>query len=252
LKTNDNIVIEQGDCLELMKKIPDKHIDMILCDLPYEKSMGKWDSLINLEKLWEQYIRIIKNHHAIVLFSQNPFSAKLILSNPEWYKYNWVWDKGKAGNIFTAKLCPLITHEDILIFSNGTIANGSKRNMIYYPQMVELDKPIKYSMKTGNEKSFLRESHKSIIYKKTHNYPKSVYYFYNSNVKGKLHPTQKPVGLLEYLIRTYSLEGETVLDNAMGVASTGVACINTHRKFVGYELDEEYFEIGKNRLIEHL
>lgn len=243
-----NIELWQGDCLELMKDIPDKSIDLILADLPYKKGMGKWDYLINLELLWKEYIRIIKDRKAIVLFSQNPFSAKLILSNPSWYKYGWIWDKGKSGNIFTAKLYPLITHEDILIFSNGNIANGSNKNMTYYPQMVELDRPQKYSMKPNNQKSFMRKSHKSIKFEKTHNYPKSIQYFYNNNSKGKLHPTQKPVELLEYLIKTYTKKNQLVLDNVMGSGSTGVACINTERRFIGIEKDEKYFKIAKKRI----
>ena len=243
-----DIELWHGDCLDLMKDIPDKSIDMILADLPYKKSMGSWDYLIDLEKLWIEYKRIIKEKGAIVLFSQNPFSAKLIISNLEWYKYNWIWDKGKPGNIFTAKLAPLITHEDILVFSDGNIANGSKKNMIYYPQMEELEKPQKYYMKTNNEKSFKRDSHKSIQYEKTHNYPKTIRYCYNNNIKGKLHPTQKPIELLEYLIKTYSIENEIVLDNVMGSGSTGVACKNLNRRFIGIEKDKKYFDIAVNRI----
>jgi len=218
-----------------------------LADLPYKKSMGKWDYIIDLEKMWIEYVRIIKDRRAIVLFSQNPFSAKLILSNIDWYKYNWIWDKGKPGNIFTAKLCPLITHEDILVFSNGNIANGSKRNMIYYPQMVELNKEQKYKLNKSG-KSFQRESHQSIEYVRTHKYPKTVYPLFNGNSKGKFHPTQKPVELLEYLIKTYTLEGEIVLDNVMGSGSTGVACRNLNRKFIGIEKDKEYFDIATKRI----
>ena len=243
-----DIELWNGDCLDLMKNIPNHSVDMILADLPYKKSMGKWDYIINLEKMWMEYIRIIKDRRAIVLFSQNPFSAKLILSNVDWYKYNWIWDKGKPGNIFTAKLCHLITHEDILIFSNGTIANGSKRNMSYYPQMIKLDKPQKYYMVTNNEKSFERKSHESIKYEKTHNYPKTIQYFYNNNIKGKFHPTQKPIDILEYLIKTYTQESETILDNVMGSGSTGVACKNLNRKFIGIEKDKEYFDIATKRI----
>ena len=218
-----------GDCLDLMNDIPDNSVDLVLADLPYKKYMGRWDSIIDLNKLWEQYKRIIKNYHAILLFGQNPFSAQLIMSNPEWYKYNWIWDKGKSGNIFTAKLNPLIVHEDILVFSNGTIANGSKKNMVYYPQMVKLDKPEKYRMyKSG--KSFTRDSHKQITYEKTHNYPKTIQHVYNGKNQGKkFHPTQKPVELLEYFLKTYSLEREVILDNTMGSGSTGVACKNLGR-----------------------
>ena len=242
-----DIELWYGDCLNLMKNIPNHSVDMILADLPYKKSMGKWDYIIDLEKMWMEYIRIIKDRRAIVLFSQNPFSAKLILSNIDWYKYNWIWDKGKPGNIFTAKLCPLITHEDILVFSNGNIANGSKRNMIYYPQMVELDKEQKYKLNKSG-KSFQRESHQSIEYVRTHKYPKTVYSLFNGNSKGKFHPTQKPVELLEYLIKTYTKEQEIVLDNVMGSGSTGVASKNLNRKFIGIEKDKEYFDIAVKRI----
>lgn len=238
-----------GDCLELMKNIPDKSIDMIFADLPYKKGMGKWDYLIDLDILWFQYERIIKDKKAILLFGQNPFSAKLILSKIEWYKYNWVWDKGKGGNIFTAKLLPLISHEDILVFSNGNIANGSKKNMVYYPQMTPLEKEISYSM--GNSKNaFERRSHKKIKYKKTSNYPKSIQYFYKNNAVENSHPTQKPVALLEYMIKTYTVEGDVVLDNTMGSGSTGVAAKNLSRRFIGIEKDQKYFDIAVKRINE--
>jgi len=239
-----------GDCLEVMKNIPDKSIDMILCDLPYKKSMGDWDSVVDLSALWIQYRRIILNQRAIALFGQNPFSAKLIVSNLSMYKYNWIWDKGKAGNIFTAKLCPMIIHEDVLIFSDGNIANGSSNNMSYFPIMEKLDSPRKYSMASSG-KSFERDSHKKIKYTKTHNYPKSTIYFYNSNIRGKLHPTQKPVELCEYLIKTYTKEGDTVLDNCIGSGTTAVACINTGRNFIGIEKDEKYWKIANDRIANH-
>lgn len=243
-----NITLWHGDCLNLMKDIPDNSVDLILADLPYKKGMGKWDSTINLEELWVHYKRIIKHKRAILLFGQNPFSAKLIISNMGWYKYNWIWDKGKPGNIFTAKLTPLIVHEDILVFSNGTIANGSNRNMVYFPQMEKLESPQDYSMSSSG-KSFQRDSHKKIKYTRTHKYPKSVKYLFNKNVKGgKVHPTQKPVELLEYFIRTYSKEQDVVLDNVMGSGSTGVACINTGRRFIGIEKDDKYFHIAKDRI----
>lgn len=246
----NNVELWHGDCLELMNDIPDKSIDFIFADLPFEKAMGKWDYLIDLNKLWEQYKRIIKDKHAIALFSQNPFSAKLIMSNLEWYKYNWVWSKGKPGNIFTAKLSPLITHEEILIFSNGTIANGSKRNMIYYPQMELLDKPNKYKMSSSG-KSFERDSHRSIEYVRTHKYPKSVIEIFNGNSQGKkLHPTQKPISLLEYMIKTYTKENDLVLDNTMGSGSCGEACKNLNRGFIGIEKDEKFFNIAAKRLMD--
>ena len=238
-----------GDCLIEMQKIPDKSIDMIFADLPYKKGMGKWDSLIDLELLWKQYMRVIKDRRAILLFAQKPFSAKLLLSNEDWYKYDWIWDKGKAGNIFSAKLYPLITHEEILVFSNGTIANGSKRQMIYYPQMEKLDSPQKYKI-SKKKTPFSRKAHKQITYTRTHKYPKSIFSMFNTNLRGKLHPTQKPVPLLEYFIKTYTLEGEIVLDNTMGSGSTGIAARNLNRRFIGIENNKKYFNIAVQRVTE--
>lgn len=239
--------IYQMDCLEGMKLIPDKSIDMILCDLPYGKLSHSWDSIIPIEPLWESYKRIIKDDGAIVLFGIQPFTSLLINSNLEMYKYSWVWDKGKAGNVFTAKLKPLLTHEDIMVFSKGTTANGSKRNMKYYPQMEQMDKPRKYKI-YNQGKSFYRKNTKSIEYTTDKKYPKSILYFPNTDQKNKYHPTQKPVELFEYLIRTYTLEGEIVLDNCMGSGTTAIACIKTNRKFLGFEIESKYIEIANMRI----
>lgn len=235
------------DCLEGMKLISDKSIDMILCDLPYKKSMGKWDVLIPFDVLWEQYERIIKDNGAIVLFGSQPFTSKLICSNLDLFKYSLVWDKGKAGNIFTAKLKPLITHEDICIFSKGATANGSKRNMKYNPQMEDMQKQRNYFMSSSG-KSFQRESHEKIIYKTDKKYPKSIFYCYNGNQKEKLHPTQKPVDLCEYLIKTYTNGNELVLDNCIGSGTTAVACINTNRNYIGFEKEEKYYKLAVERI----
>jgi len=169
----------------------------------------------------------------------------------EWFKYSWIWNKGKPGNIFTAKLSPLIVHEDILCFSNGNIANGSKNNMIYFPQMEKLEKPQKYSMSSSG-KSFQRDSHQKIVYTREYKYPKNIINIYNSNNKKKYHPTQKPTELLEYLIKTYTLENDIVLDNVMGSGSTIIAAINTNRRYIGIEKDENYFQIAKDRIENHL
>ena len=227
------INLRQGDCLELMKDIPDKSIDMILCDLPYGTTACKWDVVIPFEPLWEQYNRIIKDNGAIVLFGSEPFSSKLRMSNLKMYRYDWVWNKKQSGNPFLCKKQPLKIHENIIIFNSK----------YYIPQMRKGKLRIKGG--TGNSKIFGSTDKKiNDLY-----YPVSIIEFPNcANKKTKLHPTQKPVALLEYLIKTYTNENETVLDNCMGSGSTGVACINTNRNFIGIELDENYFNIAKERI----
>ena len=235
-----DIELWQGDCLELMKDIPDKSVDMILCDLPYGTTASKWDEIIPFEPLWEQYDRVIKNNGAIVLTASQPFTTKLIMSKSDWFRYSWVWDKKKAGNIFLAKKQPMKIHEDIVVFS--------KKPHFYNPQMVKRDK-VKKSKNYGTGESFggTREKEDK-VYTYTHTYPKSIIEFSNARQKGKVHPTQKPVALFEYLIKTYTNEGETVLDNCMGSGTTGVACKNLNRKFIGIELDEAYFNLAKERI----
>ena len=232
------IDIRQGDCLELMTEIPDTSIDMILCDLPYGTTRNKWDSVIPLNKLWKQYERIIKDNGAIVLFSQMPFSAELVHSNLKLFKYEWIWEKDNGTGFLNAKKMPLKIHENILVFY--------KKLPLYNPQMRTGFKP--YKCKQG------RHSTNYGAYEQGHitesngeRYPIDIIEFKKDS---GLHPTQKPVALLEYLIKTYTNEGETVLDNCMGSGSTGVACINTNRNFIGYELDEKYFEIAEKRINE--
>ena len=234
------IDLRQGDCLELMKDIPDKSIDMILCDLPYGTTACKWDTVIPFEPLWKQYNRIIKDNGAIVLFGSEPFSSYLRMSNIKNYKYDWGWNKKKAGNIFLAKYQPMKIHENIIIFG--------KCKTTYYPIMVERDK-IKKSKNYGTGEAMggnRKREEKIYVYDKKN--PISILEFSNASQKGKVHPTQKPVALLEYLIKTYTNEGDTVLDNCMGSGSTGVACLNTNRNFIGIELDENYFNIAKERI----
>ena len=236
------IKLYKGDCLEIMKDIPDKSIDMILCDLPYGTTACKWDNIIPFEPLWEQYNRIIKDNGAIVLFGSEPFSSQLRMSNIKMYKYDWVWNKKKAGNIFLAKYQPMKIHENIMIFGKGKIA--------YFPIMVERDK-IKKSKNYGTGETMggnRKKEEKVYIYDKKN--PISILEFSNASQKGKVHPTQKPVELLEYLIKTYTNEGDVVLDNCMGSGSTGVACKHTNRNFIGIELDDNYFEIAKKRIEE--
>lgn len=239
----DNYKLYQGDCLEVMKDIPDKSVDMILCDLPYGTTQNKWDSVIPFDKLWEQYNRIIKDNGAVVLFSQGIFTAKLILSNEKWFKYKIVWEKSKATNFLNAKKQPLRKHEDICVFY--------KKQPTYNPQMTEgtpYNKGVRKDQLTGSYGKFNPVEVKSEGLR----YPTDVRYFKTSESEGTtFHPTQKPLLLLENLILTYTNEGNIVLDNCMGSGSTGVACLNTNRKFIGIELDENYFNISINRIFEN-
>ncbi len=236
-----------GDCLERMKDIENGSIDMILCDPPYGTTACKWDSIIPLEPMWEQLNRIIKPNGAIVLFGSEPFSSALRMSNIKNYKYDWIWDKVSATNFVHAKNKPMKQHEIISIFSLGvTIHKGqSKIRMIYNPQgLKEINKTRKRTV--NSDVSFSkRPSHKESFVSTHTNYPKTILSYKRD--KG-LHPTQKPVALMEYLIKTYTNEGETVLDFTMGSGTTGVACKNTNRNFIGIEKDENYFEIAKKRI----
>lgn len=232
--------IIHGDCLVEMKNIPDKSIDMIICDLPYGTTQNKWDSIIDLEKLWQQYIRVIKDDGAIVLTSQEVFTAHLILSNKNWFKYKFVWIKSKATNFLNAKKQPLRKHEDICVFY--------KKPPIYNPQMAQgesYDKGVRKNQCTGSYGKF------NPIHVKSDGgrYPNDILYFKTSEAEGVvLHPTQKPVALLEYLIKTYTNEDDLVLDNACGSGSTCVACVNTNRHYIGIEKEKEYYDISVNRI----
>lgn len=232
------IELYNGDCLELMKNIPDKSVDMILCDLPYGTTQCKWDTIIPFEELWKQYNRIIKDNNAIVLFGSEPFSSALRMSNVKNYKYDWIWNKVKPSGHLSAKLIPLKQHEIVSVFCKG------KCN--YYPIMTE-QKP-RVSRNYLHNKSELFGTEKEVSRVTEKKYPKTILDFSNASQKDKFHPTQKPVELLEYLIRTYTQEGEIILDNTMGSGSTGVACVNTNRNFIGIELDKDYFNIAKERI----
>lgn len=236
-----------GDCLELMKDIPDKSIDMILCDLPYGTTACKWDTIIPFESLWEQYNRIIKDNGAIVLFGSEPFTSKLIISNIKNFKYNWIWQKDKATGHLNAKKQPMRTVETISVFY--------KKQCTYNPQLTK--KPLKNirpattkRKNVQNYGSMDKESRRGIPVDMS--YPKDILQFRGCfGDKGKSnHPTEKNVALLEYLIKTYTNEGETVLDNCMGSGSTCVAAINTNRHYIGFELDEKYFDIADKRIKE--
>lgn len=228
--------IKQGDCLELMKEIPDKSVDLILCDLPYGTTQNKWDTVLDLEKLWGGYNRIVKDNTPIVLFSQMPFTATLVKSNFPLFKYEWIWQKQQGTGYLNAKKMPLKAHENILVFY--------KKLPLYNPQMRTGFKP--YTCKSGKGSDNYHEQISVVTVSNGERYPIDILEF--SRDKQKLHPTQKPVALLEYLIKTYTNEGATVLDNCMGSGSTCVACINTNRNYIGFELNENYFNIAKERI----
>lgn len=239
------ITLLNGDCLELMKNIPDGSIDLILTDPPYGTTACKWDSVIDFDLMWLQLKRIIKPNGAIVLFGSEPFSSMLRCSNLKMFKYDWVWNKTKPQGFLNAKARPLVEHELIHVFSSGTCTSTSK-TMTYNPQgLINVDVLLK---NTDTESIGKRKSRKSgSEYKQTQSgYPRSILRY--AHDQSKLHPTQKPVALLEYLIKTYTQEGETVLDFTMGSGSTGVAAKNTNRKFIGIELDETYFNIAQERI----
>lgn len=230
----------QGDCLELMKDIPSGSVDCILADVPYGTTACKWDTVIPFEPMWEQLNRIIKPNGAICIFGSEPFSSALRMSNIKNFKYDWIWNKKLAGNGILAKKQPLKIHEIVSVFNSS----------VYIPQMTKgkyrkkMTGGIKESEITGG--NTVVEEYSNDLY-----YPKTILEYGIGNMrKGRLHPTQKPVDLLEYLIKTYTNEGETVLDFTMGSGSTGVACINTNRRFIGIELDEGYFNIAKQRIDE--
>ena len=240
----NEINLLHGDCLELMKDIPDGSIDMILADLPYGTTACKWDTIIPFELLWAEYERIIKDNGAIVLTASQPFSSALVASNIKAFKHEWIWQKEQGVGFQVAKYRPMQEHEHVLVFAK----KGIRVN--YYPIKEMLDKPKKQVRKGnngGSESSPLKYAdERTSVYKSR--YPKSIKKF--NRDKG-LHPTQKPVALFEYLIKTYTTEGETVLDNCMGSGTTAIACLNTNRNFIGFELDKGYFDIANERIDKH-
>ena len=240
LNSKDKFQLYKGDCLEIMRDIPDKSVDMILCDLPYGTTSCKWDSVIPFEPLWEQYNRIIKDNGAIVLFGSEPFSSALRMSNIKDYKYDLKWQKDQGSDFMLAKKKPLKDYEDIAVFY--------KKQPTYNPQMREGFKEWTKKDSGNNIIGHLDKQEKAQIKQSIGNkrYPISILKF--NRIRNGLHPTQKPVELLEWLITTYTNENEVVLDNAMGSGSTGEACMKTNRNFIGIEQDDKYFEIAYNRI----
>ena len=234
---NERIELLHGDCMEIMERIPDGSIDMILCDLPYGTTRNKWDAVIPFEPLWAHYKRIVKDNGAIVLFSAEPFTSALIMSNPRMFRYDLIWDKQRGSDFLNANRKPLRSHENICVFY--------KKPPTYNKQLW-FSTPYKckngsLSANYGNRGQVVTDS------KNGERCPLSILSFGRDGTKK--HPTQKPVAILEWLIKTYTNEGETVLDNCMGSGSTGVACINTGRNFIGIEMDAGYFETAKDRIL---
>ena len=249
MEENKQVDLKFGDCLEILPSIPDGSIDFILVDLPYGVTACRWDSQIPLEPLWTQWERIIRQDGAIALFATQPFTTTLISSRMDLYRYSWVWVKEKGSNFQLANVQPLKKTEDICIFGKAKAANGAKPQLRYFPILEPREVPLKYGggRRVGGD---LLNKHSMHELNKTYHtkHPTNILNFTKNYGQENFHPTQKPVELLEYLIKTYTNEGETVLDNCMGSGSTGVACVNLNRKFIGIEKDEKYFEIAKKRI----
>lgn len=227
--------IYNGDCLELMKDIPDGSVDMICCDLPYGTTRNTWDSVIPMEPLWEQYLRVTKRNAAIVLFSQQPFTSALVMSNPRLFRYEWIWQKEQGTGFLNAHRMPLKEHENILVFY---------RELPVYNPVMRKGKPYK-SMSGGKSDNY-EKYHRVPIDNKGERFPSSVLYFQHD--KEKTHPTQKPVNVIRYLIQTYTNKGDVVLDSCSGSGSTAIACIRENRHFIGMELDERYWNMACERI----
>jgi site-specific DNA-methyltransferase (adenine-specific) len=246
-----DVTLMQGDCLELMKTIPDGSVDMVLTDPPYGTTACKWDSVIPFEPMWDELKRITKKNGAIVMTASQPFTSALIMSNVKMFKYCWVWEKSRPSGFAQARNMPLKNLEDICVFSSGVTGHASqcKNRMEYNPQgLLYSPRMIKNPVKRGNNESAFgnRPSHKDEYLQEWTNYPSQLLSF--TSVNKAIHPTQKPVALMEYLIKTYTNEGETVLDFTMGSGTTGVAAKNLDRSFIGIELDKDYYNIAKARI----
>lgn len=242
-----NIKLYHDDCFNVFSEFEDNSIDLVLCDMPYGTTQCKWDTVIDLEKMWNECLRVSTTRSAIVLFGAEPFSTKLRMSNLSLFKYDWVWIKSIASGFTNAKHKPMNNYEIISVFSRGTTANKSARRMTYNPQgLIEINK-VRDGRRTGrDEHKLARKSHNTCHVQTHTNYPKRVIEIAS---QGKtVHPTQKPGALMEYLIKTYSNEGDTVLDFCMGSGTTGVACKKLNRNFIGIEKDEVYFTIAEERI----
>lgn len=238
-----NIDLYNGDCLQIMDNIPDKSIDMVLCDLPYGCTKCSWDVIIPFDKLWNQYKRICKDNAAILLFGNEPFSSLLRVSNLDWYRYDIYWEKERLTNIQQVKRRVGKTVESISVFY--------KQQCTYNPQMIKYDGPKRTNKVKDGKLGLLTDLNAKKVneYNDTgYRYPTQVWKFQRDTLKSNLHPTQKPLALCEELIKTFSNEGDAVLDNCMGSGTTGVACKKLNRNFIGIELDENYYNIAKERI----
>ena len=229
----------KGDCLEEMRNIENNSVDAIICDLPYGTTRNKWDSVIPFEGLWEQYKRVLKPKGSVILFGSQPFTTDLISSNRNWFKYSMIWDKGRGSGHLNAKIMPLRKHDDIIVFGNGRIT--------YNPQMTQGEAYTRTS-KADTCRGNYNKHNDSTIVNDGYRYPTTIIYYPIGRQQNKIHPTEKPVGLIELLIKQYTNENETVLDNTMGSGTTGVACKNTNRNFIGIEKDDKYFDIAVTRI----
>lgn len=255
-KINKDIQIINGDCLEVMSEIPDGSIDLIVCDLPYgQTARNRWDIIIPFEPLWKQYKRIVKPNAAIILFANGMFTADLMQSNRKMWKYNIVWEKTQPTGHLNARKMPLRNHEDICVFFNGFPEHGDicvfyKNPPVYNPQKTKGHnrKISKAEHKSNCKMSTDYGKYKFTSYDSTERYPKSVWKYPKDTQKSAIHPTQKPLALVKDIIKTYSNEGDTVLDNCFGSNTTGIACVELDRKYIGIEKDISFFRLGKERI----
>ncbi len=241
-KTIDNITLLRGDCLEILPTLADESVDAVICDLPYGTTACKWDVVIPFEPLWKEFKRIVKPYSAIVLFASQPFTSALVMSNANMFRSHWVWDKKFGANFANWRTQPMKIHEDIVVFS--------KERIFYKPQKTKREKPIKKGGNKGDWQTVMIAHPKPEYIGKVYEYklPESIIHISSRSEKRGLHPTQKPVALLEYLIKTYTNEGDCVLDCTMGSGSTMVACTNTGRRGIGIELMQEYYDIAVKRV----
>lgn len=234
--------LHNGDCLEVLPTLAPGSVDMILCDLPYGTTQNKWDAVIPFDKMWKEYTRVLRKHGVVALTASQPFTSSLVMSNPKMFKHEWIWIKNRGSNFANTVREPMKEHESILIFSEG--------KWTYNRQMQERSgggaDRVKYNVAFESKSDNYREFEGRPTNKLPELRVPSSWQKFNTEVG--FHPTQKPVGLMEYIIRTYTNEGDVVLDNCMGSGTTGVACVNTNRKFIGIELDENYFAIARNRI----
>lgn len=237
-QTSAGYTLHHGDCLDIMPTLEAGSVDLILADLPYGTTACKWDSVIPLDALWPAYKRLLKPRGAVVLTASQPFTTTLISSNIAWFKHEWIWDKILPAGFQIAKYRPMQRHESILVFCAG--------RPIYNPQMAARAKP-KVTTATYSESSPLKY-YDGLPRINTHKYPTSIIEASNADHTNRLHPTQKPVALMEYLIRTYTNAGDVVMDNCMGSGTTGVACVHSDRSFIGIERDPDYFKIAQGRI----